>query len=41
MQAILQYLPVSTNTLVEIVRGAESNDAINLLKETIRPGQLA
>lgn len=40
VQAVLQYLPASTNTLVEIVREAESNDAINLLKETIRPGQL-
>lgn len=41
VQAALQCFPLSTNTPVEIVRGAESNDAINLLKETIRAGQLA
>lgn len=41
VQAVLQCFPLSTNTSVEIVRGTESNDAINLLKETIRAGQLA
>lgn len=33
MQAVLQHSPTSANPLVEIVRGAGSSGAINLLKK--------